>query len=141
MNHENEIFYFERGAYFGGTLMYWIEAKDNKFILRGQPYNNFHWMDNIEFEIPEKEIDKLIKLLNPVLKWKGKYEAEYEILDGYGWDIRFKFNDIKIKTGGYEKYPRDYCKVIKRLQLFIERLGAKYNEEYQKDGYKERLEL
>ena len=27
------------------------------------------------------------------------------------------------------------------LQRFIERLGAKYNKEYQKDGYKERIEL
>lgn len=140
-NHENEIFYFDRGSYMGGGLMYQILNMDNKFVLKGRARNEFCWMKDIEFEIPEKEIDKLIKILNPVLKWKRKYGVEYEVDDGYGWDIRFKYKDIRIKTGGYEKYPRDYYRVIKRLQQFIERLGAKYNEEYQKDGYKERIEL
>ena len=141
MNRENEIFYFARGSYFGGDLMYKIENMDNKFVFKGRAYNDFHWMPNMEFEIPEEEIDKLIKRLRPVLKWKRKYEVEYGVDDGYGWDIRFNYKNIRIKTGGYEKYPRDYCRVIKRLQRFIERLGAKYNEEYQREGYKERIEL
>ena len=141
MNRENEMFYFYRGSYLGGDLRYWIENINNKFVLKGRASNEFHWMADIEFEIPEEEIDKLIKRLSPVLKWKRKYEVEYGVDDGYGWDIRFNYKDIRIKTGGYEKYPRDYCRVIKRLQRFIERLGAKYNEEYQKDGYKERIKL
>lgn len=141
MNRENEIFYFYRGSYLGGDLRYWIENINNKFVLKGRASNEFHWMADIEFEILEEEIDKLIKRLSPVLKWKRKYEVEYGVDDGYGWDIRFYYKDIRIKTGGYEKYPRDYCRVIKSLQRFIERLGAKYNKEYQKDGYKERIEL
>ena len=140
-NRENEIFYFYRGSYLGGDLRYWIENINNKFVLKGRASNEFHWMADIEFEIPEEEIDKLIKRLSPVLKWKRKYEVEYGVDDGYGWDIRFNYKNIRIKTGGYEKYPRDYCRVIKSLQRFIERLGAKYNKEYQKDGYKERIKL
>ena len=137
----DEIFYFYRGSYMGGDLLYQIVNIDNRFVLKGRACNEFYWMKDIEFEIPEKEIDKLMKRLNPVLKWKRKYEVKDEIDDGYGWDIQFKYKDVRIKTGGYEQYPRDYCRVIKRLQRFIEILGAKYNEEYQMDGYKERLEL
>lgn len=141
MNRENEMFYFYRGSYLGGDLRYWIENINNKFVFKGRACNEFYWMADMEFEIPEEQIDKLIKRLSPVLKWKRKYGVEYEVDDGYGWDIRFNYKDIRIKTSGYEKYPRDYCRVIKRLQRFIERLGAKYNEEYQKDGYKERIKL
>ena len=141
MNRENEIFYFYRGSYMGGDLLYQIVNIDDRFVLKGCAHNEFCWMNDIAFEIPEEEIDKLIKRLSPVLKWKRKYGVEYEVDDGYGWDIRFKYKDVRIKTGGYEKYPKDYYRVIKRLQRFVERLGAKYNEEYQKEGYKERIEL
>lgn len=125
----------------GGDLLYQIVNIDDRFVLKGCARNEFCWMKDIAFEIPEKEIDKLMKRLSPASKWKRKYEVDDEIDDGYGWDIRFKYKDVRIKTGGYEKYPKDYYRVIKRLQRFVERLGAKYNEEYQKEGYKERIEL
>ena len=141
MRNKNEIFYFERGAFFAGSLMYKIEAFEGKYILKGIPYNDFCWMDDIEFEIPEKEILCLEKLLKPVLKWKKQYETKDEIFDGYGWDIYFQYKDRFIKTQGYEKYPINYRKVIKKLQLFLEQLGEKYNENYQSEGKSERIEL
>ena len=142
MRHrENEIFYFERGAFFSGSLMYRIELIEGKYILKGHPYNDFCWMDSIEIEIPEKEIVRLEKVLKPVMKWKKKYESKEEILDGYGWNIFFKYKDTQIQSSGYERYPLNYGKVIRDLQLFIERLGVKYDDDYQREGRKERLEL
>ena len=98
-------------------------------------------MDNIEFEIPEKELDKLVQLLEPVLKWKEKYQIENDVLDGYGWSIRWKYKDTLIKTNGYEKYPSDYRKIIQSLQGFIEEVGKKYNAKYQIEGFEKRMKL
>ena len=124
-----------------GVLMYRIEVEDGKYKLKGYMRNDFYWMDDVDFEIPEKEIHKLIKLLRPVMKWNEEYQPDDEIFDGYGWDIDFQYKDICIKTGGYEEFPSDYCKVRKRLQFFIEKLGKKYNKKYQKDGRKARIKL
>ena len=141
MNNKKEVFYFERGAFFGGTLMYKIENMDNKFVFKGRAYNDFHWMPNMEFEIPEKELDKLVQLLEPVLKWKEKYQIENDVLDGYGWSIRCKYKDTLIKTNGYEKYPSDYRQIIQSLQGFIEEVGKKYNAKYQIEGFEKRMKL
>ena len=35
MNNKKEVFYFERGAFFGGSLTYRIEVSNNKYILIG----------------------------------------------------------------------------------------------------------
>ena len=138
---DNEIFYFERGAYFAGTLTYTIEVIEDRYIFKGRAFNDFCWMKDIEFEIPEKEIIKLERLLKPTTKWKRKYTSKDEILDGYGWDIVFKYKDTQLKSSGYEKYPLNYNRVVRNLQLFIERLGVKYDGDYQREGRKERLEL
>lgn len=141
MNNKKEVFYFERGAFFGGSLTYRIEVSNNKYILIGYAHNGFCWMDNIEFEIPEKELDKLVQLLEPVLKWKEKYQIENDVLDGYGWSIRCKYKDTLIKTNGYEKYPSDYRKIIQSVQGFIEEVGKKYNAKYQIEGFEKRMKL
>lgn len=138
---KNEIFYFERGAYFSGSLEYKIELIEGKYILKGQAYNGFCWMDAMKFEIPAEEIVRLEKLLKPVAKWKQEYETQDEIYDGYGWDIYFKYGGMLIETSGYEKYPRNYDRIVSVLQKFIERLGIKYNEKYQREGRKERIKL
>lgn len=138
MRHKNETFYFERGAYFAGTLWYRIEICEGKYIFRGRACNDFFWMKDYEFEVPKEELENIKKALAPVMKWERKYENENDILDGYGWSIYFKDKDILISTGGYEKYPTNYKRVIRDIQLFIERLIEKYNENYQLEGKKER---
>ena len=138
---KNEIFYFERGAYFSGSLEYKIELIEGKYILKGRAYNDFCWMDAVKFEIPAEEIMSLEKLLKPVAKWEQEYETQDDILDGYGWDIYFKYGSTLIETSGYEKYPRNYDRIVSALQRFIERLGIKYNEKYQREGRKERIKL
>lgn len=141
MRNKNEIFYFERGAFFAGNLDYRIIFEDERFILNGYPRNDFFWMEPIKFEIPVKEIVRLQRLLKPVSKWKKKYENEDMILDGYGWNIYFCYKGCLIESYGYEKYPRDYDRVRRKLQLFIEWLGIKYNDNYQAKGRKDRIEL
>lgn len=141
MKDENEIFCFRRGAFFAGDLEYRIVLEDEKFILRGRASNGFCWMESSKFKIPEKEIVRLRRLLKPVLKWGKNYKNEDMILDGYGWAIYFCYNGCLIETSGYEKYPRDYERVKRKLQLFIEKLGAKYNDNYQVKGIKDRIEL
>ena len=98
-------------------------------------------MESAKFEIPEKEIVRLRRLLKPVLKWEKSYENEAMIMDGYDWAVYFCYNGCLIETDGYEKYPRDYARVKRKLQLFIEKLGAKYNDNYQVKGIKDRIEL
>lgn len=141
MRDKNEIFCFRRGAFFAGDLEYRIVHEEQKFILRGRTGNDFCWMESAKFEIPEKEIVRLRRLLKPVLKWEKSYENEAMIMDGYDWAVYFCYNGCLIETDGYEKYPRDYERVKRKLQLFIEKLGAKYNDNYQVKGIKDRIEL
>lgn len=141
MRDKNEIFCFRRGAFFAGDLEYQIVLEDEKFTLRGRTGNDFCWMESSKFEIPEKEIVRLWRLLKPVLKWEKSYENEHMIMDGYDWAIYFCYNGGLIETDGYEKYPKDYERVKRKLQLFIEKLGAKYNDNYQVKGIKDRIEL
>ena len=142
MQYENNVvFYFERGSFFSGSLMYQIDLIDNKYILKSYAYNDFCWMGGTEYEVPEKEIHKLQSLLKPVSKWKRTYECKLEILDGYGWSIYFNHKDTLIDSNGYEKYPLNYRPIINKLQLFVERLGVKYDDDYLREGRKERMEL
>lgn len=141
MRDKNEIFHFRRGAFFAGDLSYRIILEDGKFILRGDTGNEFCWMESSKFEIPEKEIIKLRRLLKPILKWERTYENEDMILDGYGWTIYFCYSGYLIESNGYEKYPRSYERVKRKLQIFIEKLGAKYNDNYQARGRKDRIKL
>ena len=141
MLDKNQIFSFERGAYFSGDLRYAIVVNEGRYVFKGEAFNDFYWMDNCEFEIPEKEIEVLKKIVRPVEFWQKKYEAEDEIDDGFGWNIDFKYKDIFVGSGGYEKYPPNYGVVIWRLQRFVERIGAKYNKNYQRKGKLKRMML
>lgn len=135
------VFHFERGAYFAGTLEYKIEKVENRFIFKGRAFNDFYWMDNVEFILPEAEVVKLCEILSPIKSWEKEYESKDEILDGYGWGVYFNYVDEVISSGGYEAYPDDYWKVIRKLQKHIEKLGKKYNINYQEQGAKERVKL
>lgn len=49
MLDKNQIFSFERGAYFGGDLRYAIVVKEGRYVFKGETFNDFYWMDNCEF--------------------------------------------------------------------------------------------
>lgn len=138
---DSEIFRFERGAFFSGELMYSIEKIGDKYILKGHAYNGFNWMQDVDFVLPEDEIEKLGKIIEPVQEWNKKYEGDEMVLDGYGWEICFSYKGKMIQSSGYEEYPENYRKVVGKLQRFIECMGKKYNPNYQQEGRRERINL
>ena len=142
MTKTKQIFRFERGAYFRGYMTYIIEKRENKYFLMARSNNGFFWLRDSEFEIPEEDVKAFAKVLEPVKKWEKKYEDKLEdILDGYGWNINYRFKSTRIKSQGYEQYPNGFRRVIKDIQAFLERLGSKYDEEYWAAGLEERMRL
>lgn len=119
---EKEMFSFERGAFFGGSLDYQII--DMHFLMR--PYNAFYYMQQCEFDVTEKELCEIGRIITPVMKWKENYSSEESILDGYGWHIKYSYKGINIYSYGYEAYPEEYKLIIGKLQNYIESLCKKY---------------
>jgi len=126
---EKEMFSFERGEFFGGSLDYRI--KNMHFSMR--PYNAFCKMQQCEFDITERELLKIVSIIAPVTKWKENYDNTEFILDGYGWHIKYSYKGVNIYSHGYEAYPEDYKLVIGELQNYMEELCKKYAPE----GYSE----
>lgn len=142
MTKIKQIFNFERGAFFQGYMTYIIEKNEGKYIMKTRGDNGFFWLPNSEYEITEEDVKGLAKVLEPVKKWEKKYEdEEKDVLDGYGWDINFRYKSTKIKSEGYEAYPNGFRRVIKDIQAFLERLGSKYDEEYFALGLEKRMRL
>ena len=142
MTKIKQIFNFERGAFFQGYMTYIIEKNEDKYIMKTRGDNGFFWLPNSEYEITEEDVKGLAKVLEPVKKWEKKYEdEEKKVLDGYGWDINFRFKAIRINAEGYEAYPNGFRRVIKDIQAYLEQLGQKYDKDYFALGLEERMRL
>lgn len=141
MRERDEIFVFERGAFFSGQLCYKIIKTDGKYIFSGRGMNAFYRMKRIEFELPENELNNLYKVLEAVCEWKAEYKPDAHIFDGYGWSLYFCHEGDRIESHGYEAYPSNYKKVIKGLQEYIENICAKYDSNYETAGLEKRLAL
>lgn len=141
MREQDEIFYFERGAFFSGRLEYKIIETTEKYIFSGRGMNAFYRMKRIEFELPERELSNLRKVLDAICKWDSEYKTDARILDGYGWSLYFCHGNDRIESHGYEAYPSNYKEVIKRLQEYIENICAKYDSNYETTDRETRLAL
>ena len=80
MLDKNQIFSFERGAYFSGDLRYAIVVNEGRYVFKGEAFNDFYWMDNCEFEIPEKEIEVLKKIVRPVEFWQKNTKQRMRLM-------------------------------------------------------------
>nr|WP_304101162.1 hypothetical protein [Mitsuokella multacida] len=135
---EKAIFRFDRGAFFSVQLNYVIE--NLHFMMKA--YNDFHDMQCFEFDITDEDLQEIGTILNPVKNWKSKYTNPDGILDGFGWEIEYRYKGVKIKSEGYEEYPADYEEVVKELQEYIETLCKKYaTDQYKEDEAEERMRL
>lgn len=121
---ETLIFDYSYGSYFGGECeIIIIDNSDKKCSVYAIGYNDFElfW----KFDMPIKELDSLIKILQPARKWLRYYEVQADILDGYGWTLSYNAKDYTIKTGGYMANPWNYFrvvnKIIKQLTLYKRR--------------------
>ena len=138
---QKEVFRFERGAYFGGSLEYAIYECESDMLFEGYPGNDFAWMKRYSFRFLKSEMSIVLGALDIVRRWETYYEGEEDIDDGETWDIMYEYNGISIHSGGYEVYPDDYREGITTLQNAMEELCAKYSDFYSKVGLKKRLEL
>jgi len=141
MREQDEIFYFERGAFFSGQLVYKIIKVNGKYIFTGHGMNAFYRMKKVEFELPERELNNLRKVLDAICKWDSEYKTDAHILDGYGWSLYFCHGSDRIESHGYEAYPSNYKEVIIVLQEYIEAICAKYNGDYETEGREKRIAL
>lgn len=136
-----EIFSFERGAYFAGSLAYTIWEMRDCMLFESRAYNDFHNMKDYHFRMPKSAIGKLMHAVEKASSWEADYQNPDNIMDGYGWHIRFHYSGISIITEGYVAYPPDFSKVVKRIQKEIEELCKEYARNYSADGLKKRLSL
>lgn len=141
MNDGEIVFEFERGSFFGGNLRYVVEEENGLFIFTGFPSNGLAWMGRCEFVLPEEEISNLYEELIEIENWKRNYKNPDQILDGYGWVIKYTWAEKKIYSHGYEQYPKEYKRIIKKLQTKMEEIMKKYDPDYQEEGMRERLML
>lgn len=141
MREQEEIFYFERGAFFSGQLVYKIIKVNGKYIFTGRGMNAFYRMKKVEFELPESELNNLRKVLDAICEWDSEYKTDAHILDGYGWSLYFFHDGEKLESHGYESYPLNYKEVIIGLQEYIETICAKYNGDYEAEGREKRIAL
>ena len=74
-------------------------------------------------------------------RWKPKYRYIWEVYDGYGWDLKYDFQNLKIESSGYVSKPFGYRSVIEALQKAIECLCEKYATGYSKKGIRDRINL
>ena len=131
------LFEFNRGFWPGDGLKTSIHAICNDadhVLIKVQPYNFFHFILHMkaqEFIMPVSEMEKITAIIKTIINWKTEYEADLDILDGYGWDIEYHFSGIDFKSGGYESFPSNYRIKVTELQTIIEELCQKYNP----DGY------
>ena len=135
------IFSFERGWFFGGSLKYTIFELEDALLFESYSYNDFCYMPDYQFCMPKTAIAEIEKVLRKTILWRRHYRCYYEIDDGYGWDIYYRFKGLKINKRGYMAYPLNYKAVIKALQEEIEKLCEKYADNYSIEGLDERLEL
>ena len=138
---QKEVFRFERGSYFSGSLEYVIYECDSDMLFEEDSGNDFLWMKQYSFLFPKSEMSIVLDALAIVRRWETYYEGEEDIDDGETWDIMYDYNGISIHSGGYEAYPDDYREGITALQNAMEELCAKYSAFYSKMGLKKRLEL
>ena len=45
MLDKNQIFSFERGAYFSGDLRYAIVVNEGRYVFKGEAFNDFNYKD------------------------------------------------------------------------------------------------
>jgi len=131
MPRQDEIFIFERGAFFSGQLDYKIIKTNGKYIFSGRGMNAFWGMKRVEFEVPESELNNLRKVLDAICEWDSEYKTDAHVLDGYGWSLYFCYDGDRIESHGYEAYPPNYKEVIIELQEYIESICAKYDGDYE----------
>lgn len=141
MKEQDEIFYFERGAFFSGQLVYKIIKVNGKYIFSGRGMNAFYRMKRVKFELPEIELNNLRKVMDAICEWDSEYKADTHILDGYGWSLYFYHDGGRIESRGYEAYPLNYKEVIIGLQEYIENICAKYDGDYETEGREKRIAL
>ena len=91
------LFEFDRGFWPGDGLKTSIHAicNDADYVLiKVQPYIFFHFilhMKTQEFIMPVSEMERITAIIKTIINWKTEYEADLDILDGYGWDIEYSF--------------------------------------------------
>jgi len=137
----NPIFRFERGAYTGGALAYSVYEMDECLILEGFSYNGFSYMQDYRFKMLKTDIDELMSVLKKAKRWKEEYDCDDDVYDGYEWELFVDYKSLKISSAGYVGYPRNYKKVVKKIQTEIEKLCETYAYNYSSEGVEERLSL
>ena len=140
---DNAVFEFGRGAFFDGELTYIIGFDEGIPILMIYPRNAFHKMERKEFAIKEEDIMEIRAALEPVLKWKDRYDDAYGVIfDGHGWDIWYAYKGERIDKSGYVEYPSDYRETIVALQALMEKLEKKYaGDTYSEEDARQRMSL
>ena len=146
-NMQRIVFYFDRGAFLGGSLSISIELipedeEQVKFTMT--PSNNLAHMKSQCFKMPKNELQKIELFLKELSYWKIEYidEETASVTDGYGWEIRFNYSGFKFLSGGYVCYPEDYKEKINALQNIMEYFCEKYDGENYEAEYREaRMEV
>ncbi len=110
------IFSLSYGSFFGGTCTISIgrvdELTDSCAITGGNGYP-----EEVEFSIADNEMDNIRETLDMIKHWKNEYECPHDILDGFGWEIKFISDGKKIEKSGYMAYPENYNDVMQELIL------------------------
>ncbi len=119
------IFSLSYGSFFGGTCTISItrvdELTDSCAITGGNGYP-----EEVEFSIADNEMDNIRETLDMIKHWKNEYECPHDILDGFGWEIKFISDGKKIEKSGYMAYPENYNDVMQELIRFVEELKERY---------------
>ena len=138
---EQEVFCFERGAFFSGSLVYKIIQRGEELWFIGGGRNRFAYLGDVEFQVTMDDLAGLIKALKLTAKWEANYEpVGVVVMDGFNWSIECDFPSYKKHTKGYEAYPYNYRYAIKRIQGEIEKLLKKYSD-YREDEGMARMNL
>ena len=138
---KRECFYFERGAFFSGGLVYTIWELEDCMLLESQSYNDFAGMHEYKFTFPKEEMSQFTPAFNKISKWEERYEPSDDVCDGYEWEIRFDYSDFKFSSEGYETYPKGFRRTIRKLQRVLENLCSSYGGVYFPDESKRRMTL
>lgn len=128
-SYPNQVFYFERGAYFDGYLSYAISKTlegNNQYLFQGSHGNDFSGMQDVEFLITPEEVQTIIDSAKAILFWENNYQSEEEILDGYGFSIAVDWKNIKKAVEGYDLFPANHRKTVSSIQCAIEKLCSKH---------------
>lgn len=119
---KDELFYLSYGSYFGGACMITIRRRPET----GEAYCSISgrngYPEDAEFGIDINVLNKIHTILEKIKQWNNTYAHPHDIIDGFGWTIRFKDRGKTFEKDGYMAYPENYNEVMQKLLEFLESL-------------------